>query len=220
MPREWQPLVADNLSNTGKLVHLALRNDAVDAERYRAQLLTTRRRAYEQELSLQAQRVGCNGRQGRLSEGDTLSAFNDESKEEAEAIVASYNYDLAVQIQAIRNETPTANRTTYAKRLAEWDTKRAAWKAKQIAEWTEGRARGQAVKDFMFNNGLENEGYVTVEPQEAAEEICQGLVNRGQIPMREAQNISLPAHINCQHFFVTHPAKVSRSECPDLWTGQ
>ena len=42
--RDWQTAV-DGLSNVQKLVHLAARNDVVDEERYRADLLRVRRRA-------------------------------------------------------------------------------------------------------------------------------------------------------------------------------
>lgn len=219
MARDWQAVVSD-LTDVQKLVHLAYRMDSVNQEKIRSELLNVRRRAYEQELSLQAQRVGCNGRQGRLSEGQTLTNFNEASKADAESIVNTFNYDLAVAIQNIASELPSANRNAYAKRLAAWDTKRSKWKAEQIALNTEGQARDQAQKDFMTNNGLDFEGYVEIEPKKAAESICQGLINRGQIPMREAQNITLPAHINCIHYKVTYPAKVPRLECQNLWMGQ
>lgn len=218
MPRDWKAEVS-SLTDAQKLVHLVYRMDSVNQEKIRGELLNVRRRAYEQELTLQAQRVGCNGRQGRLSEGEALTVLNDASKADAESIVNTYNYDLAISIKAIANEVPRANRNTYAKRLASWDTKRADWKAKQIAYNTELTARDQAQKDFMFNNGLELDGYVEIYPKTAAEPICQGLVNRGQIPMKEAQGISLPAHINCPHYKVTYPAKVPRRECPNLWMG-
>lgn len=218
MPRDWKAEL-DSLSDVQKLVHLAYRMDSVNQEKIRGELLTIRRRAYEQELTLQAQRVGCSGRQGRLSEGATLTALSEQSKADAESIVNTYNYDLAIAIKAIASEVPKANRFTYAKRLATWDIKRAEWKSKQMATNAELAARDLAQKDFMYNNNLELDGYVEIMPKNAAEPICQGLVNRGQIPMKEAQGIALPAHINCIHYKVTYPAKVPRRECPNLWMG-
>lgn len=217
--RDWQA-ETDKLTNIGKLVHLAARMDQVDVENIRAQLVKQRRRAYEHEITLQAQRLGCAGRQGRLSGGPTLAEFNRQSETEAESIVSTYNYDLAIQIQAIRAETPTANRNTYASRLKEWDGARAKWKATQIAQWTEGGARDQAQKDFIQNNGIQNEGYVTVEPKVAAEPICEGLIKREAIPMREAVGIKMPVHIGCIHSFVTHPDRIPRAECANLWVGE
>ena len=74
MPRadRW-PAAVDDLSDVGKLVHLAYRQDSVDQEQQALRLLRVRREAYEQELTLQASRVGCPGKVGRLGAGPTLS---------------------------------------------------------------------------------------------------------------------------------------------------
>ena len=66
MPRDWQSVVG-GMTEVQKLVHLAMRRDAVDEDGIRADLLKVRRRAYESELTIQARRVGCEGRSGHLA---------------------------------------------------------------------------------------------------------------------------------------------------------
>lgn len=216
--RNWQAVV-DGLSNVQKLVHLAARMDMIDVERLRADLLRIRRRAYEDELTIQATRVGCPGRRGALGNNPSLTALSEASRQDAESIVNTYNYDLAAQIRAIGQDTPTANRHVYAKRLREWDEKRAAWKAKQIAQYAENSARAQAQRDFYrFNAAVL--GVAVMAPTSAACPVCAGWVARGEVPLRVALNHPPPYHPNCPHVWVTKPERVARDQCPMLWMGE
>ncbi len=216
MPRNWQP-VANDLSDVGKLSHLAMRFDAFDEEAYRVQLLRERRRYYEAELTNQAARVGCPGQAGRLTNGYILSELEEASRQDAASIAATYNYDLAVAIAHIRAETPTANRYVYAKRLQEWSAARATWKDPQIAQFTEGSARALAQQHFyQFNN---NVGMAVLEPKRAVCPVCQGWIDRGEVPLHVAMNNPPPYHPNCPHGWATTPGRVAQSECPMLWMG-
>jgi len=218
MPRDWQAAV-DGLSNVQKLVHLAARNDVVDEERYRADLLRVRRRAYEDELTIQAARVGCPGRRGRLGNNASLSALAEASEQDAASIVATYNYDLAGQLRTIGQDTRTANRTTYAKRLGDWDTKRAGWKSEQIVQYAESAARSQAQQDFYrFNTAIM--GTAIMQPVAAQCPVCQGWVARGEVPLRVAEHNPPPYHPNCPHSWQTRPERVQEAECPLLWLGE
>ena len=80
MPLDWQAVV-EKMTNVQRMVHLAMRYDVYDEERIRSDLLKERRRAYEDELTIQAGRVGCPGRSGRLSNGAILSQLYEMSKE-------------------------------------------------------------------------------------------------------------------------------------------
>lgn len=217
MPREWEPVV-DDLTNVQKLVHLSMRQTADDIERIRGELLRTRRQAYEDELTIQAGRVGCPGRRGRLTTGPSLTELNNQSKEDAQSITNTYNYDLAFAAQHIASEVPTANRYTYAKRLGDWEAKRANWKKAQIAQYTTGTARALALSDFQRYNDVQ--GYATLEPKEAVCPVCIGWVKRGQVPLQEATNNPPPYHVNCPHNWLTKPGKVPKGECPNLWMGE
>ena len=216
--RDWQTAV-DGLSNVQKLVHLAARNDAVDEERYRADLLRVRRRAYEDELTIQAARVGCPGQRGRLGNNASLKALADASAQDAQSIVNTYNYDLAAAVRNLGREVRTANRHTYAKRLGEWDAKRAAWKAGQITQYADSSARALAQQDFYrFNAAVL--GIAEMQPKQAQCPVCQGWISRGAITLREALNNPPPYHPSCPHYWVTRPERVAASECPRLWMGQ
>lgn len=215
--RDWQQQV-DDFSNVMKLIHLAMRKDKQDAEKVRAELVKARRRAYEDELTIQAGRVGCAGQQGRLTKGPALNQLNEMSKTDAESIVNTYNYDLAMAIEAIKAETPSANRSLYVKRLTDWEESRNFWKIPQIAMYTENTARSQAQADFYRMNKLD--GVATLEPKTAKEEICAGWIRRGEVPLKEALKNPGPFHPFCPHLWVINSERVPRQECPNLWMGE
>lgn len=194
MPREWQPVV-DGFSPVMKLVHLAMRMDAVDQEALRAELLRARRSFFEEELTAQAERVGCRTRRGHLANGPILSQLNDDSLRDSASIVNTYNYDLASAIARIRTDTPRANRWTYAKRLGAWDAKRASWKEPQIAQYTEISARGLAQQHFYNING--SFGTAVLRPEPAVCPVCIGWVARGEVPLAVAMANPPPYHPNC-----------------------
>jgi hypothetical protein len=213
--RQWQPVV-DGMSDVGRLVHLAMRYDGVDTERVRVELLDVRKRAYENELTRQAQLVGCT-RQGMLGPGAELSALNEESVKDAASIANTYNYDLAIAIQKIRAETPTANRYVYARRLREWEAARAQWKTPQIRQYATTQARNQAQADFARNNNTA--GVARLVPTTAVCPVCKGIIARGWMPLRVAQQDPPPYHPNCPHLYEIRPERVPREECIDLWMG-
>jgi hypothetical protein len=189
-----------------------------DEERIRGELLRARRRAYEDELTIQARRVGCATRRGRLGNNATLTALNEQSRLDAVSIANTYNYDLAIAIQHIRTETPTANRHVYARRLSDWEAKRNRWKSKQIAEWTEGTARAAAQQDFHKYNKLL--GTALLAPTRAVCPICQGWIRRGEVAIQVALNNPPPYHRRCPHVWNLMPGKVAADECSSLWMGE
>jgi hypothetical protein len=215
--RLWQPVV-ENFADVQRLVHLAARMDTYDEDRIRGELLRDRRSYYEAELTNQAARVGCPGRTGRLTNTERLAILNDLSQIDAISIVNTYNYDLAIAIQHIRSEVPTANRFTYAARLRDWQAKRAAWKDRQIQLYTENTARSMAQQDFyLFNNNI---GTAELVPKTAVCPVCVGLVARGEVSIRVATNHPPPFHTSCPHLWSMNPGKVAPNECINLWMGQ
>lgn len=218
MPRDWRALV-DTFTRVQRLVHLTYRMDSVDEEALRSGLLKNRRRFYEDELTEQAARVGCSRRRGRLAEGPSLTELNEASRKDAVSIVNTFNYDLAVAILAVFEETPTANRYVYASRLKGWEAKRNEWKQPQITQHTEISARAKAQQDFYkFNSHII--GVARLDPKTAICPICKGWVARGEVPIRVAENNPPPYHVNCPHVWSTKPGKVARSECSELWMGR
>jgi hypothetical protein len=216
VPVSWR-LLLEGLSRVQKLVHLASRKVDDDADRIRVDILRVMRRAYEDELTIQAARVGCPGRRGQLTNGPILSRLNDTARTWANGIVNTYNRDLAAAIILIRAKAPRANRHVYAKRLRDWDEGRAKWKNAQIETHAEQTARSQAQQDFFQHNG--HEGYAILRPKEAVCPVCLALVKRGKVPIAEAFHNPGPWHVNCPHRWVTFPGQWDEKSCPLLWMG-
>lgn len=217
MPLDWGKAL-EPLSRVQKLVHLAMRYDSYDVDRIRTELLQTRRRAFEDELTIQAARAGCPGRSGMLTNGPILSELNEQCATDAASIANTYNYDLVGAIVTIRSETPTANRWVYAKRLREWEAKRAEWKVPQIALFTEMWARSRAQQAFYQYNG--HLGVAFLEPKTAVCPVCLGLIARGEVPLSEAMSDPGPWHPNCPHYWRTIPDRVHPDQCAILWMGE
>ena len=213
----WSELIGER-PRVQKLVHLAMRWVEPDQQRIRAELTRTRQKAYEDEITIQARRVGCPRGRGRLTSGPSLRALDDLSRRDAASIVNTYNRDLAYAIRTIRAEAPRANRYVYRKRLLAWDGKRKLWKDRQVAEYTVSTARRQAQQDFVRFNDIQ--GAAVLGPTRAVCPVCQGWVARGEVPLNVAMNNPPPYHVNCPHVWTVKPNKVAASECRDLWLGE
>ena len=218
MPRNWPEKVED-LTNVQKLVHLAMRYDSYDQERIKGELLQAGRRAYESELTLLAVRMGCPGRSGSLTNGAYLSELNEIYVMHAASIVNTYNYDLAVQIDFLRAQNVRGNRHYYAYHLRQWHETRAQLKNEQIALMTDSVARTLAQQHFYANNG--DLGSVAVLlPTTAVCPVCQGWIERGEVPVHEAMNHPPPYHVGCPHSWNFRKAdKLSKEDCELLWMG-
>jgi len=218
MSLDWRPLTA-SMTRVQALVHLAARYDSVDEERIRADLLSIRRKAYNDELEIQAGKVGCLGLRGRLSNGNILSALNDVSKADAVSIANTYNYYLALEIIRARQANIYGNRYYYAKWIREWQPTYWAWKDRQILTTTVATARKMALQDFYtYNGGIM--GTAKLEPRTAVCPICQGWIARGVVALRVALNFPPPYHISCPHFFTVRAKHVTKEDCELLWMGE
>jgi hypothetical protein len=184
MPLSWIAL-RDQMTWTQQLMFMSARWDSVDEERVRADLLSMRRKSYNDELGIQAGKVGCPGMTGRLGNGDILSALNDASKTDAASIANTYNYYLALEIIRAGQENPRGNRNYYAAKIAAWQPTYWAWKDPQIEITTEKSARQMAQEDFYRMNGGAL-GYAKLEPQSAVCPVCQGFVARGVVKLSYA----------------------------------
>lgn len=215
--KDWQGLV-DQFADVQKLVHLAARMDGYDQDSTALELLRVMRRAFEDELTIQARRVGCAGRSGRLGSGPLLSQLNEVAKGMATSIVATYNYDLATAIVKVKSDAPKANRYVYASRLKTWFNKRSKWKDAQIAQSVEGTARSIAQQQFYSHNG--KTGAANLMPRKAVCPVCQGWITRGEVPLAVAQANPPPYHPNCPHYWATKPDKWPEGTCGVLWMGE
>lgn len=207
----------ESLSNVGRLVHLSARYDQQKEESVQRTLATVQQTAFEDEISIQLRRLGCADDKGVLKDGLEINRISAGTALDAASITNTYNFDLSKQIAKIRRDAPRANRHVYAFRLRAWDVQRAVWKSTQIADWATGEARRRALKKFVQKNNLG--GFATLVPRTAAEEICQGWINRGKVPLEVAVNNAPPYHMGCPHNWQTFPAISKIRPCEELWKG-
>lgn len=205
------------LPNVGLLVHLAFRWDQVDEQTYTTLIFKSMRDAYNDELTRQAAAIGCPGQVGRLREGQELSDLKQIATEHAASIVRTHNADLAKLIIELRIQNPRGNRHYYAKYITEWEKVRAAWKDKQIALMTVSTARQRGRDAFLLNNPVEGKAYF--QPETAAEQECQDLIDGNPWPLEKAYNTPTPIHWNCIHSWVIKYTRIPKDECELLWMG-
>lgn len=210
----WQERV-QNLSRVQTLVHLAMRMDSVAIDELAQEIYEMRLAAYNNELTIQAQRVGCSARIGALGNPRIQEELLKASLSDAQSIASTYNSDLIIAIQNIFTDTPTANRFVYASRLAIWEEERDMWKQVQIEQYTNGTARSRAQRDFSNNNNIQ--GAAELKPETAVCPICQGWIDRGRVDMQIALHNPGPFHPNCPHLWRTYPNEVA--DCESLWVG-
>jgi len=216
--RTREEIVAE-FSKVGQLAYMMAEMDESDSQYLSATWFRQMVTAFESEVSKQAEASGCPGYRRRLVNNGILTVLGDLARSTAESVVSTYNRDLAFAIEAIRSETPTANRYTYASRLRKWSTKRSGWKDPQVAQQIEGQARAMAQQEFYARN-LRKTGYAILRPRTAVCPVCQGWINRKWVPLQTALNAPPPYHVNCPHKWDTRPNQVPPGGCRDLWMGE
>ena len=211
----WEPIVAQG-SPVMRHVHFVSMRDDVAEQTTRGELTNIRAKAYEKELKLQGQAVGCPEYQARLGQSEEWVTMLEHSTNDARGITTTYNRELANQINKIRRDVPTANRHVYAKRIGTWEKNRSAWKDKQTQQFAANDARGRAQADFYNKNGIV-EGYAILRPRTAVCPICRGWVARGKVSVNIAMAEPGLWHPNCVHLWDITTPKLPPDGCKNLW---
>jgi len=214
---DWRVIVAAMLL-LYRLLHQATRQEEEYTKSLQAELQRERIRFYEDELTTQAARCGCPNRRGHLTNQAIIDQLSELSRHDAESITSTYNRDLAAAIARIGKDAPGASRAEFRKRLAAWESKRASWKNPQIALYTEMSARSLAQQHFYERNHIG--GFAVLRPERAVCPVCIGWVQRGLVPLEEAEKHPAPYHVNCPHYWLTTPNKIAPEECAGLWMGE
>ena len=219
--RRWQPLF-NSMTRVQKLVHLAYRRDSTYIREMGDSLFHRLRDAYQETLRREAIAIGCpDPGPVWVNEGPGLSALRQRADWAAESVANTYNYDLAVEIHHIRQETPTANRNVYAFRLLQWETERARWKNPQISLTETFWAINYAKEEFHRFNVIDV-SYAEIRPFNTVCPICAELVSANPYPSVAAIFVEtlLPVHANCPHYaHAVVGTKPTTMECKDLWLG-
>jgi len=218
--------IVDQMTLMQRLIYNVADWGRVKISRLQSEILSMRVKAYNDELTIQAQHSGCAGRAGRLTNADITERLSQDSQRDAESIANTHSYFLAVEILRV-GETPTGlvrrvlpvlRVPEYAKAVKAWSESYWSFKKPQITMMTDNSARAKAQQDFYIQNrGVA--GTAKLEPTTAVCPICQGWIARGIVPLRVALNNPPPYHQNCPHIFSTRPDKVSAEDCPLLWMG-
>ena len=127
MPLDWGPL-RDQMNFTQRLAFFVARWGFVKEEQTRTTLLDMRRKAYEDELTIQARHTGCAGRTGRLTNTAITARLNDDSDRDAKSIGNTYNYYLALEIIRAGEGGGRIGPLRYARAIRDW--KPTSWKTK------------------------------------------------------------------------------------------
>jgi poly-D-alanine transfer protein DltD len=217
--KTWKQEVR-TLSDVQKLVHLAMRYDSKTAYAIEKALVQARRTEIESTIREMLAEAGCNASQvtAKLKTPAITKEIRRQSRRDARSIARTYNYHLAREIKRIAKEEPKANRHTYAAKLRSWESGRATWKDNEIAANTRLTARTIAQKVFIKNNKARGRAYLA-GPDPAAEEICQGWLNRGYVKASVAQRNPSPFHIKCIHYWIMEVAIRKSLDCEDMWNG-
>ena len=219
--RNWQAVVA-GMTKVQKLVHLAYRRTDEDVAICRNEIFAILRDSYSMTIRAEIIGLGCAD-PGNVTprSGPELKDMADRAKESAESIVNTFNYDLAMEILRIAEDTPTANRNTYASRLYEWESARNIEKRMQIDSTETGWAINLAKEAFYTYNG-EIPAQAEVVPKDTKCPICAEYVAGNPYGSMDElyRKCELPAHPHCPHHGqAITGAPLTRDQCRQLWRG-
>jgi hypothetical protein len=211
-----------DLSLVERLVYRALRLGLARQIAIRYTLFNIRRRAYLDELQIQARRVGCPNRRARLSLA-AAQVLDRASQTDALNIVNTYNADLQRAIQSYGRRNPNARMRHYLSFLRAWTEARLSWKIRQIQAVAGNSARSLAFSEFYTNNSWIG-GVAIMMPLTAVCPVCQGWLDRivtyGPVPIAIAVANSPPYHTNCPHYWISYPNRAPTGQCSRLWMGR
>jgi len=219
---EWQPLL-NQMSEVQRQVFNAFQQSEEDAALWGNEILQERILAYNDELSTLAMGVGCQ-RDGRLVNPGILQGLTNQSVQDGESIVNTYNYYLAQNVLGL----DVYNYEQMLPLIVTWANGYFAQRNKLINGWTENTARSQAQQDFVSRNANFYSREVPLKlqraemyPKTAVCPICKGWISRGSVTLNEAMKDPPPYHLQCPHYWSIEPGfAVVKNECPNLWMGE
>jgi hypothetical protein len=139
-----------------------------------------------------------------------------QSKADADSIAATWNKDVARQIERLYKQNPKGNRSYYASNLERWANNRAFWKQPSIALNTEQTTRYYAARRFSAENGLQGTKYVFAGSPPVCKR-CMRLFALGVVSESVVRKNVTPVHLNCPHEW--QPFNPQRIPCNELWLG-
>ena len=206
--------IAKDLTYVQRLVDSLVRMGQPDIDALHAHLFEQARFDFAAGMRAELERLGLRAGLIRVTDERVLAMLDQRARFAAESIANTYNRDLERQLARIGEAIPTANRQTYMAGLREWEADRIAARTPGISVTEFTTTHNTMQREFVQRNGLEGRGRVA--PPEAAEHICEELVGQGWMPLDEAHQLDLPAHVRCIHFI---EAEYDAPDTGLLWTG-
>lgn len=172
---------------------------------------------YEAELTSLARQHGCR-QSSLLTNASIHDKLRKLSEQGAKSIQNTFNTRLASFILNRRQVSRTEMR--------DWLDRQRDTKTAQVSQWVEGTTKADAHREFFRRNRnvLPSGGVAVLKPRTAKEEICQGWINRGAVPVDEAIRNPPPYHLNCPHSWDFSVKKIRLLQrpllCRRLWLGK
>jgi hypothetical protein len=181
-----------------------------------ADLLDQSKQAWYTAIGEKAREYGYRGPVRYPSLGD-LEYLKNLCRLDAQSIAATWNRDVARQLQKLYAANPRGNRYYYAKHMEAWVTQRSSWKSRQIATQTEQAARTYAIERFLQENGLRGGMYLFDGPPPVCGD-CVQLYGMGPVDQRFVDRHRCPRHIGCTHEWRELRGPTAPPPA-DLWVG-
>ena len=199
---DWQPLV-DEMTSVQADVFLTGQMSYADRNAYEDRLVEQGIETYKQTLQEEAWALGCVDSDAAPPDGAELDSIHDRAQFAAGSVTGTYNLNLAKEIIAIGEATPTANMNTYNYRLFKtpdsWDDRYWQEKNLEVAQVETMTIVNAAKSDFYSRNRDKTNPSAVVRPYFAVCEVCQEMV--GGNPYRTVTEIyeqfEIPPHPGC-----------------------
>lgn len=202
-------------SKLTKTIGLLYRMQRTDVERLYRQLLEIRKVTYATALRQMAREHGCGGTPNAPRRED-LAELKRMSREDAKSISATWNRDVARQIEALYEANPRGNRQYYFSNLERWNAERNRWKLPQIALVTDTTTTEYARQRFREMNYPGGEKFIFTGPPPTCPD-CMERFAAGIVGEAYTRRYSCPRHIGCPHTYVAlNPPQIP---CNELWLG-
>lgn len=188
---------------------------ASDEQTLAGSIMGERVYAWQKRLAELARAVG-SYRPGQGPNGEDRAVLWQMSMDDAKSIVATYNAELAREIERLYAAQPDGSREYYVNALESWSGGRAQWKDRQIALMNEKTARFYAQERFREMNRARSQ-YRFSGPapvcDDCAENLAAGVVDQAHVDANPT-----PLHPNCPHEWTMTRLKLG-VPVRDLWTG-
>lgn len=200
-----------------RTMRLLMQMQPDDIEALEATLLEQAKQAWRTALREKGRQYYGRSLTPRDPSGPDLAWMKQMARRDAESIARTYNRAVERQLNNLFAANPRGNRNYYAKALAEWAEKRAAWHATFVSGNVVQRTREYAKDRFLQMNGMRPRGFVLAGPPPVCDE-CIEADAAGVVDLAYTRRHPMPAHPGCTHEWEEVPGGKA-PPLADVWLG-